>query len=140
MSYATRADIEEIWGETFVADILPEDVDADASVLSALSLASNEIDVYLSARYSLPLATRPAVLVSPAVDIAIYKLANRHSSLTNTIEDRYKFAIALLERIADGKAGLGADEPSVSGEASGASSGGAYFQANPRLFTRRSIP
>jgi phage gp36-like protein len=139
MAYATRADIEEIWGGEFVADILPEGVDADAAIASALAMASNEIDTYLSARYSLPLAGNPRVLVSPAADIAIYKLANRHTALTTTIEDRYKFAIALLERIADGKAGLGADEPGVASDP-GASSGGAYFDANRRMFSRRTLP
>ncbi len=139
MAYASRADVEELWGSEFLADILPEGVDAHASVSLALKIASDEIDIYLSARYSLPLPNSPTVLKSPASDIAVYKLANRHSALTNTIEDRYKFAIALLERIADGKAGLGTDEPSVSGEP-GTSAAGAAFSANRRVFTRRSIP
>lgn len=139
MVYATRADIEQLWGEEFLADILPSVVDADAAVLSALTIASNEIDVYLSARYSLPLPASPAVLKSPAADIAVYKLANRHTALTTTIEDRYKFTIDLLERIADGKAGLGADEPSVSTDP-GTSAGGAAFSANGRAFSRRTLP
>ncbi|OKP69625.1 hypothetical protein BTE77_27955 [Ensifer adhaerens] len=151
MPYAVRSDIEEIWGGDFVADILPPDVDAEAAIASALTMASDEIDVYLSARYTLPLSKGPRVLVSPAADIAIYKLANRHTALTTTIEDRYKFAVALLQRIADGKAGLGSDEPTLSaGNADGSagasdtagtsSSGGAYFVANQRRFSRKSIP
>lgn len=139
MIYATRADLEELWGVEFVGDILPEDVDADASIASALDVASRDVDAYLSVRYPLPLPSAPAVLKSPTVDIAVYKLANRHSALTQTIEDRYEFAIKLLERIADGKAGLGVDEPRVSNDP-GTSSGGAAFSANTRLFSRRTIP
>ena len=77
----------------------------------------------------------PAVLVQPAVNIAVYILANRHTALTQTIEDRYSQATDLLKRIADGKAGLGADEPRVSAD-SGASTGGAAFSADERLFKR----
>ncbi len=139
MNYATRADIEELWGAEFVSDILPEGVDADASILSALDIASKEVDVYLSARYPLPLPSAPGVLKSPTADIAIYKLANRHSALTNTIEDRYKWARELLQRIADGKAGLGSDEPRVSTDP-GSSAGGAAFSANSRVFSRRTLP
>ena len=135
MPYATQSDIEDLWGADFLADLLPDDVDATASVEQALLKASQEIDVHLSARYALPLDTPPAVLVQPAVNIAVYILANRHTALTQTIEDRYEQATDLLKRIADGKAGLGADEPRVTSE-SGASTGGAAFSADKRLFKR----
>ncbi|GAA0600088.1 DUF1320 domain-containing protein [Paenochrobactrum glaciei] len=139
MIYATKADIEELWGSEFLADILPEDVSPEASVASALDIASKEVDTYLSARYTLPLDKVPAVLKSPTADIAVYKLANRHAALTTTIEDRYKFTIKLLERIADGKAALGADEPRVSSDPS-TSIGGAAFSANVRVFSRKTLP
>jgi len=139
LSYASRANIEEVWGASFLADLLPADVDGDTAVASALAQASAEIDTHLSARYSTPLPGQPAALITPAVNIAVYNLAIRHTALTTTIEDRYKHAVELLKRIADGKAALGADEPPVSG-APGASPGGAAFSANPRLFSRRTLP
>ncbi|WP_273792382.1 gp436 family protein [Brucella anthropi] len=139
MNYATKDDIEDLWGDGFVQSILPEDVDVDEAIASALDFASRDVDGYLSARYPLPLPTCPVVLKSPTVDIAVYKLANRHVALTNTIEDRYKYAIRFLERLADGKAGLGVDEPRVSSDPT-TSSGGAAFSADSRLFTRDSIP
>lgn len=139
MIYATRTEIEEIWGADFVSDLLPEDVNADTAFAGALAQASAEIDIHLSARYQLPLAVAPAGLVTPCVNIAVYDLAIRHTALTSTIEDRYKQAVELLERIADGKAGLGADEPRVTADPE-ASSGGAFFSANERLFSRRTLP
>lgn len=140
MPYATRRQLEDVWGEAFLADILPADVDIDVAVTNALQSASDEINIHLSARYTLPLATAPAALVTPAANIAVYILANRHTALTSTIEDRYKQTVDLLERIAEGKAGLGADEPRVTSDDPDASSGGAVFTANPRLFSRGSLP
>lgn len=137
--YASRADIEELWGPDFVQDLLPADLDGaaeiDAAITAGLARAGEEIDAHLSARYSVPLQVRPRVLVTPCANIAVYILANRHTALTTTIEDRYKHAIDLLKRIADGKAGLGADEPKVTADPK-SSAGGATFVANPRQFGR----
>ncbi len=139
MQYATRTNIDEVYGVEFVADLLDEGVDADAAIADALKRASAEIDVHLSARYSLPLSAAPLALVTPCINMGIYHLAMRHSHLTDNMRDRYKDAVDLLKRIADGKAGLGTDEPSVS-EEPGASDGGAFFSANGRLFSRDTLP
>lgn len=140
MAYATRAEIEEVWGAEFVSYLLPADVDADTAIARALDRASAEIDTHLSARYQTPIAGHPEALITPAVSIAVYNLAVRHSSLTETIEDRYKQAVDLLKRIADGKAGLGADEPRVESSDPNASAAGASFNANGRVFSRRTLP
>ena len=139
MAYATRALIEELWGAEFVADLLPVDVDADDAFERAIEQASAEIDTHLSARYQTPIEGQPTALATPCASIAVYNLAIRHTALTTTIEERYKHAVKLLERIADGKAGLGADEPRVSTDPD-SSSGGAAFSANDRLFSRRTLP
>ena len=136
MTYATKADIESLWGADFLGDLLPEDVDGDAAVETALQFAASEIDAHLSARYELPLAMPPAILVAPASNIAVYVLANRHSSLTTTIEERYEQSVELLKRIAEGKAGLGAAEPAISVDGASSDSGAAFF-ADPRDWRRR---
>lgn len=138
MAYATKAKVAELWGEDFVRDLLPLDVDADVAFASALEQASAEIDSHLSARYRTPIPGEPLALQTPCVNIAVYNLAVRHTALTETIEDRYKHAVRLLERIAEGKAGLGGDEPSVSSDPD-VSTGGAAFSANERLFSRRTL-
>lgn len=140
MAYATRQQLEDTWGEQFVGDLLRDDVDPDVAYQRALDQASAEIDTHLSARYRTPIPGQPAALVTPAANIAIYYLAISHTSLTTTIEERYKQTVALLQRIADGKAGLGADEPSVAPGDDDTSDGGASFTANKRLFDRRSLP
>lgn len=135
MPYATKADIDALYGSDFLTDILDDGVDADAAVASAIANAGTEIDTHLSARYSLPLAGAPVALKMPAINIAIYYLANRHATLTETIRERYEDAVALLKRIADGKAGLGADEPAVATGTEGSSDGAAFF-GQERLFGR----
>ena len=138
MAYATRDDITSIYGAEFLEDLTPHDVaDADSAVDQALNDASDEIDAYLSARYTVPRTPAPRVLRRPCVDIAAYVLANSHTRLTNTMEERYKQAIALLKMIAKGDAGLGQDEPTAEVEGSDSSSAsGASFSARPRLFGR----
>lgn len=139
MIYATQAQLEDVWGADFVSDLLPEDVDAATAIAGALARASAEIDTHLSARYELPLASAPDAMVTPCANIAVYMLAIRHTALTTTIEDRYKQTVDLLERIADGKAGLGSHEPRVSTDPD-TSAGGAFFSADARLFSRSRLP
>ena len=139
MIYASREQLEEVWGADFIGGLLPEDVDTAEAVGGALARASGEIDLYLSARYPLPLAAAPAALITPCANIAVYMLAIRHTALTTTIEERYKQTVDLLKRIADGKAGLGEDEPRVSTDP-GTSAGGAFFTSSPRVFSRDRLP
>ncbi|MDO5631133.1 MAG: DUF1320 domain-containing protein [Paracoccus sp. (in: a-proteobacteria)] len=136
MIYATRATIITVYGQDFLTDLTPVDVtDPEATVDQALAQASAEIDGWLSARYQIPLARQPRALERPCIDIAAYILANSHTRLTVTIEDRYKHAIALLKDIGAGRAGLGDAEPSAAIDAGGTASG-ADFVANPRRFRR----
>lgn len=138
MAYATEEDMRRVCGDEFVTDVTPADATGPSLTIDqALDDASAEIDAHLSARYDLPLASTPPVLRRPCIDIAAYHLANAHTRLTNTIEDRYKAAVELMKLIATGKAGLGRDEPSskVEGSTTGSSSG-ADFSANPRRFGR----
>ena len=139
MPYATTATIARIYGDDFLSDITSEDADQADAVLEALDQASAEIDGYLSVRYSLPRPTAPRVLERPCVDIAVYILANSHTRLTTTIEDRYKQAIRFLELLSSGKAGLGADEPVIDagGGAGNGGNSGASFSASPRRWGRR---
>lgn len=139
MIYATLEQMETDWGADFLGDLLPEDVVYAEAFAEALAKASAEIDLHLSARYALPLPAAPVGLATPCVNMAVYHTAVRHTALTTTIEDRYKAAVELLKRIADGKAGLGAEEPRVSTDPE-ASSGGAAFYSGPRLFTRGTLP
>ncbi|WP_375683503.1 gp436 family protein [Bartonella sp. AP3QHHD] len=140
MAYASKRLIEELWGVDFLTDLCGMDENSDPVLLEqaiglALEQASGEIDVHLSHRYCVPIVGQPAALGMICVNIAVYNLAIRHTALTTTIEDRYKQAVDLLKRIAEGKAGLGVDEPKIMSE-DGPVRDGAFFHAKPRLMGR----
>lgn len=136
MIYATEADIVDLYSEETLLDTLRDpDADRATAVPKAIAAASAEIDGYLSARYQLPLANSPDVLRRPAIDITLYVLASTHTRLTDELRKRYEDAVAFLSRLAKGTAGLGAAEPRVD-DGAGGQSGGAYFEARPRLFGR----
>jgi len=56
-----------------------------------------------------------AFLKAAAIDLAVYRIANTADRLTNEMRQRYEDHIRHLERIADGKAGLGFED-SASGD------------------------
>lgn len=64
------------------------------------------------------------------VDMSLY-LMSTPPSITDEKRRRYEDAVKLLTLISTGKVTLGAHDPEGSGTA-----GGAYFQANRRLFRR----
>lgn len=110
MSYATIDDAKAQLGVEallLVADRnLDGEIDVDV-VTAALDDAAALIDAHISARYALPLpGPVPALLRGAAVDIAHYRLANRPGQATDDMRRRHDDALALLKRIAEGKAEL----------------------------------
>lgn len=73
----------------------------------ALADTDAMIDGYLSARYRLPMATVPPLLVDLAEVIAIYKLYR--ATPTDKVREDYRDALAMLARIADGSVRLPID-------------------------------
>lgn len=111
MSYATQQDIIDRYGSDALHIAADRDndgvLDVDA-ITRALDDATAEINVYVGARYDLPLSTVPPVLVMLCVDIALYKLATGTAG-TDERRQRYEDAVALLRRIASGELPLGVD-------------------------------
>ena len=107
-AYATQADIATIYGANalVVADHNRDGIVDSAAVARALTSASGEIDTYLAARYSLPLAEVPEFLVQLAVDIGLYRLALSSDVQSEEHRKRYDDALGHLRRIAEGKAAL----------------------------------
>ncbi|WP_068317517.1 gp436 family protein [Polycladidibacter hongkongensis] len=111
-----------------------------ALVQTALDDASAQIDGYLTMRYQLPLTGKPVLLRRQAIDIAVYLLAQSHAQLTEAIETRYKHAVRFLERVADGKAGLGLAEPEATNPGDADGSDNVLFDAPPeRMMTRQNL-
>ncbi|BBF92362.1 DUF1320 domain-containing protein [Blastochloris tepida] len=133
-TYASRADIESLYGPDFLAGLQPEGADLDAAVARAAADADAEIDAYVGQRHTLPLAAVPPILKACAIDIAVYRLANTWDRLTDEIRRRYDDRVKLLARIADGKASAGIIDPSPGGESVGGATSpdGAAFVSRPR--------
>ncbi len=140
MLYATRQDIEQLYGVDYLAMLLPRDADPDISTATAIASESATVDAYLSVRYQLPLAEVPANLEVAAVDLICYRLAATNDRLTDEIANRAKMALAFLRDLSSGKARLGLAEPVVdAGAPRGAytTPEGAEFSSRPRMFNRR---
>jgi phage gp36-like protein len=107
-AYATQADIATLYGANalVVADHNRDGIVDSAAVTRSLTSASDEIDTYLAARYTLPLTEVPGFLKTLAVDIALYRLALSADVLSEEHRKRYEDALGHLKRIAKGEAAL----------------------------------
>ncbi|WFU52309.1 DUF1320 domain-containing protein [Bradyrhizobium pachyrhizi] len=110
MGYATKEDIDELYGTDLLVKIADYDRDGtpDPLVVDKGLLAADEIcDAYLSAQYTIPLVPTPGVVKNCAIDISVYKIALGRGGRTDEMRVRYEDALALLEKISTGKVGLG---------------------------------
>lgn len=110
MSYATRSDLVDRFGEDEIAQresMLPE-----GAVDKALSDAVTQIDGYIAVRYPVPVTPAPEQLTRVACDLARYFLLG--ASATDVERAAYKDGIAMLRDLASGKMRLIGIEP-VSG-------------------------
>jgi phage gp36-like protein len=144
-AYATRADIEIVYGQRHLETLVASDLDIDVAVARALALASAEIDLYLGQRYTLPLPRVPALLVGWCIDLACWRLAPSHLQITEEIRKRADRVMAMLRDIAAGKTRIDELEPPPGGGSGGGrgipatetvegSDAGAWFGANRRRF------
>lgn len=114
MAYAVFQDAIDLYGQDYVLTAVDRDDDGTpdkASFQDALEQASGEIDSYLRARYTLPLAQVPPQLRRFAVDIAIYQCSADPAMATDEKRRRYEDAIRWLEKVALGQLSLGVEEP-----------------------------
>lgn len=114
MAYATSQNIEDRYGSIELLLVCDRDGDgsADTGVAdNALDDATDEIDIYIGAKYDLPLATTPSILTRLCVDIAMYRLASNAGAASEQKRERYEDAVRTLKAIAAGQASLGIDAP-----------------------------
>lgn len=109
MAYATPQDLVTRFGADEMQQLSDIQMPRTGAVVPAvleqfLADASAEIDGYLAARYPLPLATTPALLVVFACDIARYRLMS--TRVDDRIEASYKAAVLYLREVALGKISL----------------------------------
>jgi phage gp36-like protein len=119
-TYASIQDIIDLYGEATLIRVsdVNRDRQYDAEVVdAALENADDEINVYLSAQYDVPLIYTTRSLRRIAVNIAIYTMALGRAERTDEMRKRYEDAIKLLTLMKDGKVGLGL--PLVDGDGDG---------------------
>jgi phage gp36-like protein len=97
----------------------------------AIADADALINAHLSARYSLPLASVPAVLVTIACDVARFKLWHRNAP--QEVRDRYDDALDQLKMFAQGLLTLPPD--AITGDAQPVQSIKTAAFAPERIFT-----
>lgn len=135
MTYATQQDLITRVGEqeliqlTDRADPPAGSVDA-AVVAAALGHADALIDSLVGARYPVPLAVVPSIVIDYACDIARYRLYG--DAPTETVQRRYDQAVRYLHDIQAGRADL-------AGPAIATSGGGVQHSAADRVFTRDTL-
>lgn len=140
--YATRADMEDLYGQEQIALVSTrygEDAPNEGSIESALADASALIDTHIGTRYTLPLpqAVTAPVLRRPCVDIAIYYLASTADVLTEQIENRFKHAKSVLQKLGNGTIKLALDRDG-DGKAE-AQSNVITVEGPPRAFSRSKL-
>ncbi|WP_315742830.1 MULTISPECIES: DUF1320 domain-containing protein [unclassified Bradyrhizobium] len=120
MSYAAQSDLVARYGTPMLIDLTDRaDTPAgtiDAAVVTqALADADAAIDGYLLGRYTLPLATTPALLKDLAAPIAVYKL--HRDTVSDKVRADYLDALKTLSLIASGAVRLAVAgiEPAASG-------------------------
>ncbi|SFD76369.1 Mu-like prophage protein gp36 [Bosea sp. CRIB-10] len=138
MTYATRADIEAIYGASHLATLVAHDVDLDVAVGRALDAAARQMEPYLRKRYRLPLpAGASQMLMQCAIDIACWQLAPAGDRISEQIEKRAKLRLEFLRELAAGKVDLVELDtyllqPAAEGTVSEGSTSGASFSADQR--------
>src|SRR5690554_3975810 len=119
MPYCNLADMKSRFGDAEMLRIADRDRDKaiDTDVVDvALADASDEIDAYLSSRYTVPMSPAPDLLKRLCADIARYRLYDERP--LEEVENRYKQAVTTLRDIANGRASLkDLNASSVSGSA-----------------------
>lgn len=105
----------------------------------AISTAGSIIDGYLRGRYTLPLSTVPDLIKTISTDISVFKLyeRRREMDMPESLSNRYKNAVKLLEQIQKGLISLG-----IEATASAAGTGGSYKTnktAEDREFTKEKL-
>ncbi|EBW7037421.1 DUF1320 domain-containing protein [Salmonella enterica] len=109
MMYASAQDMRDRYDNLDELLMQPGTDDLNEKKLAqALSDAGALADSYLSAKYPLPLAVVPQVLVQHCCAIAFYCLCDQQA--TDQVRDRYREALTWLREVKSGSIPVGVDE------------------------------
>ena len=130
MSYARLSDLVQRFGEPELiaqTDRYSGKAVDTAMIDRLLADASAMIDGYLAARYALPLASVPAILVGVCCDLTRYALYP--DAAPDQVRERHRNALQLLREMSTGTLQLGVAPPVA---------GGVQAVGSSRLFSRGS--
>ncbi len=122
MLYCTKEDLYEACLSNAVnewASDSPDDSKSqvNAKIKAAISRASEEINLYISKHYTLPIAFVPVSLRDICVKLSLYQLMSRKgfdpSSADSSIKLNYDSAVKQLEQIAYGRLDIGIKKDSA---------------------------
>lgn len=124
MAYCTLDDIKQQISETTLIEITDDNQvnEINTSIVNEAILYSETlIDGYLRGRYTLPLLSVPVLIKILAADLSVFRLYSRrfHTDMPESINNKYKNSIKLLEQIQKGIVSLGiekAEDPPECGE------------------------
>ncbi|EBB0241408.1 DUF1320 domain-containing protein [Salmonella enterica] len=109
MLYASAQDMRDRYDNLDTLLFQPgSDTPNEKKLTQALNDASALADSYLSAKYALPLAVVPQVLVQHCCAIAFYYLCDQQA--TDQARDRYREALTWLREVKSGSIPVGVDE------------------------------
>jgi len=139
MMYCIIDDIKKQVQDCTLIEITDDDLTGQINtnlIDEAILYAQTLIDGYLRGRYTLPLQTLPEIVKIPAVDLSIYRLYSRrfHTDMPDSINDKYKNSIKLLEQIQKGIVSLGIETAGTPPELGEYRTNKAY---EDRIFTRK---
>lgn len=115
MAYCTITDLEKVAEVSFLLRLADDSgsasdltgAEVQAAISEAMAQADAEIDTYLATRYTLPLATVPAIITRLSARMTVYYLTLRRQARDEKWEGVYKRAVIMLEQMAAGKISLG---------------------------------
>ncbi|EDC5552628.1 DUF1320 domain-containing protein [Salmonella enterica] len=109
MLYASAQDMRDRYDNLDALLFQPgSDTPNEKKLTQALNDAGALADSYLSAKYALPLAVVPQVLVQHCCAIAFYYLCDQQA--TDQARDRYREALTWLREVKSGSIPVGVDE------------------------------
>ncbi|EAQ3459989.1 DUF1320 family protein [Salmonella enterica] len=109
MLYARAQDMRDRYDNLDMLLFQPgSDTPNEKKLTQALNDAGALADSYLSAKYALPLAVVPQVLVQHCCAIAFYYLCDQQA--TDQARDRYREALTWLREVKSGSIPVGVDE------------------------------
>jgi phage gp36-like protein len=104
MPYCTQNDLETLIPVVELAELTNEsgDIPNLTIITEMINLVDAEIDSYISVRYSIPLTQTPEIIKGLSMDMVIYHLYSRRSTIPLVRRTKYEDAIKILQKVAQG--------------------------------------